>query len=278
MRVQTETGQLKLTLKDLNDRGSYQENSTPKRARHEKIHFCSGSGRYVPVSSSISADDDEILDFLPAILSGVKANPPTPPPTPPKPTPPPLPPGVTVLPTQSYLKDYSGDLQIVGEIYNNTTSSIKYVEINANVFNGTSLVATDFTYTVRDIVPPKTKACFKIYTDYPGAYTRVDFEPVSYWNTSDRQPSLSLSNISKQTDYSGDIKIIGMIKNNESISVDYPSIIGTYYNSSGKVIDCNFTFANTYPLAQGQSSSFEMYTNAAANITVNYALQTDGNL
>ena len=108
--------------------------------------------------------------------------------------------------------------------------------------------------------------------------TRVDFEPVSYWNTSDRQPSLSLSNISKQTDYSGDIKIIGMIKNNESISVDYPSIIGTYYNSSGKVIDCNFTFANTYPLAQGQSSSFEMYTNAAANITVNYALQTDGNL
>ena len=74
------------------------------------------------VSSSISADDDEILDFLPAILSGVKANPPTPPPTPPKPTPPPLPPGVT---------DYSGDLQIVGEIYNNTTSSIKYVEINS---------------------------------------------------------------------------------------------------------------------------------------------------
>ena len=193
MRVQTETGQLKLTLKDLNDRGSYQENSTPKRARHEKIHFCSGSGRYVPVSSSISADDDEILDFLPAILSGVKANPPTPPPTPPKPTPPHLPPGVTVLPTQSYLKDYSGDLQIVGEIYNNTTSSIKYVEINANVFNGTSLVATDFTYTVRDLIPPKTKACFKIYTDYPGAYTRVDFEPVSYWNTSDRQPSLSLS-------------------------------------------------------------------------------------
>ena len=230
-----------------------------------------------PVSSSISADD-EILEFLPAILSGVKVDPPTPPPTPPKPTPPPLPPGVTVLPTQSYLKDYSGDLQIVGEIYNNTSSTIKYVEINANVFNGTSLVATDYTFTVRDLVPPKTKACFKIYTDYPGAYSRVDFEPVSYWNTSDRQPSLSLSNISKQLDYSGDIKIIGIIKNNESTSVNYPNVIGTFYNSNGMVIDCSYTYANTYPLYQGQSSSFEMYTNAPGNLTVYYALQTDGNL
>lgn len=211
------------------------------------------------------ASDDDILDLLPAILAGAKREPPPPP-------------GVTVLPTQSYQEDYSGELQIVGEIYNNTTSNIEYVKIVANVFNGTSFVATGYTSTQRDIIPPKTKSCFLIWTDYPGPYSRVDFEPIDYDNTSDRLPALSLKHVSSGPDHFGDIEVLGFVNNNDTKTVEYSKIIGTFYNSNGKVIECDYAYTSIVTLAPGQSSSFKINTNTSASQVANYILQTDGDL
>lgn len=216
------------------------------------------------------ANDDDILDFLPAILAGAKEKKP--------PDPPPYPPGVTVLPTSSNLTDYSGDLLIVGEIYNNTSIKIEYVKITANIFNGSTFVATDYTYTSRDVIPPKTKACFKMYTDYAGPYTKVSFQPPDFRDTSDPIPALSLSNIQRKTDYFGDVEIIGFIKNNSPATVEYAEIIGTFYNSIGKVVDCDYTFANSSTLSPNQSSSFKMSTYTPSTQVSDFALQTDGNL
>lgn len=218
-----------------------------------------------------AVDRGDILDFIPGIIAASQYEPPPPPP------PPVMPAGVTVLKTTSNLNDYSGDLLIVGEVYNNTSSPIEFTKVVANIYNNGKFVATDYTYVNRDILMPKTKSCFKMYTDYGGAYTGVSFQPVTYRNTSKRVTNLSITGVSKTVDYSGDLKLIGMIKNTTSKTIDFTSVIGTFYNSSKKVIDCDFTYASNDSLSPNQSSSFVMWTSTNANSVTSYQLQSDYN-
>jgi hypothetical protein len=56
--------------------------------------------------------------------------------------------------------------------------------------------------------------------------------------------------------------VVGEIKNIGSIKTTYVKIIATFYDSSGNVVDCDFTFSNPDELDPGQVAPFDvMLTN-----------------
>lgn len=220
------------------------------------------------ISQPSFAASDDILDYLPGIIAGIEKKPPPPPYTPPA--------GVTLLPTYTLQADYSGDLLVIGEIYNNTSSYMRFVDITANIFNNGNFVATDFTYVNKEIMAPRTKSCFKMYTGYPGAYTQVKFEKPTYSTTSNRPANLSLSNVSRTVDYSGDLKVIGFVTNRSNTTIDFVSVVGTFYKSNGKAIDCDYSYASNSTLTPNQSSSFDIWTSTPSSSVTSFVLQPDG--
>ena len=191
------------------------------------------------------------------------------------------PPGVTIRPNHSWYVDSIDYLHIVGEVMNNTSANLRYVEITANLFNSSgTFLGSDFTYTYLSNLPAWQKTCFEIvfYPDTPVGWTDFTFEPVSYWTDGDPQPALTPYNHSGSYNATyGWYEIIGMVRNDGVVTYDYVQPIATLYNSTGTVVGCDFTFTNTYPLIPGQSSSFELtfierdYADAAY-----YSLQVDG--
>lgn len=210
---------------------------------------------------------DDLLDYLPAILAGIKE---APPPLPP------LPEGVFVQSTTTQ-SDFFGDVLIVGEVFNNTPNKLEFVRISANIFNGNSLVDTDFTFTSLDIVQPNSRACFKMFTDYGGSYTRIGFEPVSFRITNDPIPNIRAVNVSRSADFFGDFRLLGLLRNDSSSTVEFANVIATMYGADNRVVDCDFTFPNNSTLSPGQSSGFEMFTGTPNEQVTRFFLQTDGN-
>lgn len=215
--------------------------------------------------------EEDILEFLPAILTGI------PEPQPPAPPSPPPADGVFIQ-NSTVQEDFFGDVLLVGEVFNNTDSKLDFVRVSANIFNGNSLVATDFTFTSTDIVPPRSRACFRMFTDYSGPFTAVRYEPVSYLLTADPIPNIRAINVSRSPDFFGDFRLLGQLRNNSGTTVDFAKVTATLYRNDGKVIDCDFTFPNNSTLSPGQSSGFEMFTSTPDSMVSNFSLQTDGNL
>lgn len=191
------------------------------------------------------------------------------------------PPGVTIRPNHSwYLDDYDY-LHIIGEVNNNTSANLRFVKITANLFNSNgTFLGSDYTYTTLSNLPAWQKTCFEIvfYPETPAGWTSFTFEPVSYWTDGDPQPNLTAYNHSGSYNATyGWYEIIGLVRNDGSVTYDYVQPIATLYDVSDTVIGCDFTFANTDTLSPGESSSFELtfwdrdYSDAAT-----YRLQVDG--
>ena len=189
--------------------------------------------------------------------------------------------GVTVLPNHNYYISYNY-LHIVGEVCNNTANTLKYVEITANLKNGSgNLVGTDFTYAMMDHLPPHTRTCFDVtFLTIPTGWTTYSFEPVSSSVSSVARPNLTVLNsqgtYNQSTHY---FETIGMIRNDAATTIRYVMPVITLYNATAKVIGCDFTFVNTADadLTAGQSSSFDNYSIGRDYSDVaGYVVQVDG--
>lgn len=191
------------------------------------------------------------------------------------------PPGVTIRPNHSWYVDDYDYLHIIGEVNNNTSANLRFVKITANLFNSNgTFLGSDYTYTTLSNLPAWQKTCFEIvfYPETPAGWTNFTFEPVSYWTDGDPQPNLTAYNHSGSYNATyGWYEIIGLVRNDGSVTYDYVQPIATLYDVSKTVIGCDFTFANTDTLSPGESSSFELtfwdrdYSDAAI-----YRLQVDG--
>ena len=194
------------------------------------------------------AQDDEILDFLPAILNVAKQPPPEPPPE-----------GVSILPTHTFYVDSIDYLHIIGEIYNNTPDYIEFVKAYVNIFNGEQLVDTDFTYTTISTVSPYEKVCFDILLPNPVNWTSYTFEAPQF-STADVAPP-KLTPYSHSGSYNvtyGWYEIIGLVRNDAERYVEYVKPVATLYDRSGNARECDYTYVNSTHLESGQSSAFEM--------------------
>jgi hypothetical protein len=171
-------------------------------------------------------------------------------------------------------------LYIVGEVQNNSASNIRFVRVNADLFNSNqSLVDTDFGYTYLDVLPPGTKTCFAV----------LFFDAPEHWSTyrlsgtflagGEYAPNLVLFDVSITEDTFGYPKILGQVRNDGSETARYVQLVATLYNSAGTVIDCDFTYVNSTHLSPGQTSSFEFsyFSDHTKNYS-SYRVQVQGSL
>jgi len=224
------------------------------------------------LGTTVYAQDDDILDYLPAILNAAKQR------QPPEP-PPPEPEGVTILPTHTWYVNSIDTLHIIGEIRNNTSDYITFARVTVNVFNGDQLVDSDFSYTFLSIIPPRDKACIDLFMPNPTSWTSYQFEVPQYQITDEVPPLLTPYSLSGSYDSTfGWYDIIGLVRNDSDRLVEFVSPVATLYDGNGKARACDFTYVNSTDLEPDQSSSFEITSSGRDFIDItNYRVQVDGN-
>jgi hypothetical protein len=188
--------------------------------------------------------------------------------------------GVTVLDNHfSYTS--SGDyLYILGEVRNDTSSNVRYVKVSANLYNTSGqILATDFTYAALDVLPPGERTCFDIIVlDPPEGWSYYQFEAPQYSTGGDAAPPLTiLSHSGSYRDSYGWYEIVGEIRNDAGVRVEYVSPIATLYNASGTVVGCDYSYVNSTHLDPGQTSAFDILSVGRDYVDVtSYRLQVDG--
>lgn len=188
-------------------------------------------------------------------------------------------PGVYVLSNHSSFVDSIGYLHIVGEVWNNTASHLRFVKIAVNIFSSSGqLLDTDFTYTYLDKLPAGDKTCFHILLEEPAGWSYYEFESPTYWTDGEPLPNLAVFNDSGSYDsVYGWYEIVGQVRNDEGSRVEYVQPVGTLYNESGTVVGCDFTYVNSTHLDPAQTSSFKMtFVGRDYRDVVSYRLQVDG--
>jgi len=161
--------------------------------------------------------------------------------------------------------DSFGYYHIVGEVQNLGDVAVKYVKIVVTFYDSShTVIATDFTYSELDVILPGRKSPFDILFTETSQIPRIDHYSlaVTFSTTVSKPIGLQILSNSSYIDSFGFMHVVGEIKNIGSIKTTYVKIIATFYDSSGKVVDCDFTFSDPNELDPGQVAPFDiMLTN-----------------
>ena len=237
------------------------------------------------------AEDDDILDYLPAILLATKYK------SNPK--------GVSVLPsyTSRISVEYSlgcsyvGDcfqfhrLVILGEVYNNTPHYITDVSVPFYVFNGKSLIETGEVGTSLDIIPPFEKTCFIGSATYSidVSSPTYEFGLPQYQVTNPRPLKLTPYNLNgSYVEYEDSgvyvHQITGLVRNDSNNTVEFVQAITTRYDANGMVLSCRPSSVSLedgdYTMEPGESGFIDnIFVEYAQNYAVtSYRLQFEGRI
>ncbi len=186
---------------------------------------------------------------------------------------------ISVLKNETAYYTSYGTLYIIGEIRNNSSKHLRFVKIGGSIYNSSGqLLDANDTYSDLYTLAPGEKTCYKLrFTNTEGA-THYWIEPPTYFMTGAPLPKIKPYNHSGIYDSNYETyKIVGLVRNDSGKSVSNVRPVGTLYNSSGKVIDCYSSSANSSDLSAGQSSAFDIYFyNFEYQDVTSYRLQISG--
>lgn len=198
----------------------------------------------------------------------------------PTPTPTPIPLDVQILPNDSHYVDSIDYLNVVGEVLNNTSYDLSFVEITATFFNASGQpVDQGSAYTYLDDLPAWGYTCFEISLPVPSGWVYYQFEAPTYYTDGHPLPNLTILNDGGSHGPTFEwYDITGDVRNDEGVSVNFVSPVATLYNNLGKVVGCDSTSVDSTNLAPGQTSSFYIFFSGRdySDVT-SYRLQVDGN-
>jgi len=188
---------------------------------------------------------------------------------------------VTVLPNHSSFIFGGGSfLRIVGEVKNETNSSIQHIHVSVRVLNGQQVVETSSTPVTLDVLTAGDKTCFNVVLGKPTAWTSYQIDVVDYQAASNPPPNLALFDIISSRYPIDTYRVIGRAQNGSDATVNLVEPIATLYNAAGTVLDCSYIDVNTVDLAPGQVSSFGMlFADRASYADVaTFRVQVTGNV
>lgn len=194
------------------------------------------------------------------------------------PSPTSIPPDVQILPNDSYYID-SNDLNVLGEVLNNSSYDLSFVKITANFYNASGqLLDNNYAYTYLDDLPAWESTCFQVSVPVPSGWAYYQFEAPTFFTDGQPFPNLTILNDSGAYDSNyGWYDITGDVRNNEGVIVKSVSPVGTLYDKFGNVVGCDFILADSSDLAPGEISSFDItfFGRDYGDVT-SYRLQVDG--
>lgn len=187
---------------------------------------------------------------------------------PPSPTnmPPPRQPVATAAPGQleivshkSYI-DSLGWYHIVGEVQNNASAPMKYVEVMAKLYDATAtVIGTKLTFTAPDVIFPGGSAPFDIIALRQSQWENIETYTLHVKGdtaTGPEQQTLILLNQSSQID-DGLMIVSGQVQNSGQTPV-LAKLIVTLYDADHNVINTSWSYADAGIIAASETASFEV--------------------
>jgi hypothetical protein len=181
---------------------------------------------------------------------------------------PPTPNGVLILGHSEDGSDF-GSLYIVGEVKNNLSSMVNYVQIVGTFYDaGGTIIDSDFTYTDLDYLRPGEKSPFRLIISDEAVASRIEnytlsvnWEPVNADPAAVAEATVLMIEEGEQREAEfGGYEVIGQITNGGTSSTEYVKVTATFYDENGRVIDTDYTYTDPSDLAAGQSAPFEIRT------------------
>lgn len=197
------------------------------------------------------------------LLPHVAAAIPTPTPVPtatstPIPTPTPQP-GWYISSSRFYKPSYSSYSHIVGELWNNRPDSAYNVEVLVTFYNAAGQVAgSDSTYTMYEWLSPGMKAPFDIMAQPSSDWTRYELQ-LSWYNSWTSSYNHDFAILNTNAYWSGSYyHVVGELKNNTGDYWRFVKAIVTLYDGRNKVVDADYSYAQSSDLGPGWKTSFDV--------------------
>jgi hypothetical protein len=171
----------------------------------------------------------------------------------------------------------TGSLWLVGEVVNNTSSTVEYVKVIVSYYDGAgALVATDSTYSDMDeLLPGETSPFSSLTLDPPAGIVRHDLA-VEYRTTGTtplRGFDVRVGNVRRSS--TGSLRFTGEVINNTGKTAEFVKIMVALYDGAGTVIRVDDTYSERDTIAAGGRSPFEILI-LDAPMYDSYKLWVDG--
>jgi hypothetical protein len=167
-----------------------------------------------------------------------------------------------------------GYYQAVGEVENIGDSNAEFVMLTATWYSDAgSVVATDFTFSMLDIIQPGEKSPFRIILLGDDIHPERAKLQLS-WNETSIRPDRDVR--VRDTSASYDpvtqcLELIGEVENLGLRAADFVMVIITGYNEEDEVVAADFTFSTLDKVASNSTSPFKTYVCDRANQIVRYS-------
>ena len=174
--------------------------------------------------------------------------------------------GVSILSSSQTNTDF-GSTYIVGEVRNDLSHLINYVQIVGTFYDSRGLlIDTDFTYADLDYLRPGEKSPFRLIISDESVVQRIDSYTLAVnWEPVFVDPSsvaaatvLRIEQGEQRIGEFGWYEIVGGVVNGGSEPTQYIKVVATFYDEAGKVIETDYTYTDPSDLAAGQSAPFEL--------------------
>jgi hypothetical protein len=159
----------------------------------------------------------------------------------------------------SFTYNRNGARYVLGEVYNNTTNTIRYMRVDVTFYDISGHeITSDFAYTYLTTIFPGERACFHLTMDEPAGWRTYQIGG-SYALGTVADPGLITTNLEGTIDISGAYRLSGSVANTGSNVVVNVVPTTTLYNAEGFVIGCSYAYADVVNLRPFQASKFAIY-------------------
>jgi len=148
--------------------------------------------------------------------------------------------------------------QIFGEVFNNLSQPITFVQVYAAVYdNGGNVVATDYAYTSDTYLKPGQKSGFWILIENDIPENSKYALTSTFEKTSEVKPDLlklDTGFMSKDP-----VEIVGTVTNLATETATSVSVTGIFYDENHTVVDTNTDYVNIgYGIPAGEKANFSV--------------------
>ena len=156
-------------------------------------------------------------------------------------------------------RDTSGYSHVVGEVQNQGTQNLEYIELQATFYapNGT-VIETDNAMAMVDVLIPQQKAPVDISVSQANITVASAKLLITSATLAYDKPDTSLSTlgIAHTVDQLGYYHVTGEVKNSATSEAVQVQVVVTFYDASGKIVGASYDSPVVLP--GGQSTAFDV--------------------
>ena len=193
---------------------------------------------------------------------------------------------ILLEPTVYVTQDYSGDIQVSGELKNTGTFDVSFVKITYTFKDSSNqIIDTDYTYVygsskkltsgiaIDTVLSTGEVGSFELHTSIPydsvnSMYYTINFD--DYETEPMGTTIVQNGEVTEQQDYFGDLDLVGEVKNTGDEIAYFVKYVATIKNNINQVIDVDYTYINgrTVELESGITTDTAVFPNGIASFKV----------